>query len=415
MNEIINLRVTFRSSPIQILEKFTFKDINKAYRYFKKYSNLDEFIILQTCNRIEIFGVGKNCNINKIKKLWFKFIKLNEIELQRKLETSESDYAYQHLLKITSGIDSMVIGEEQILHQIKESVATAKRMKCIGSFLNSLFDKSIKIGIEIRKNTGINKNGGTSIGTVATKIVESNMNNLNSKKILLVGTGMASTIIAKSLTNRKYDFFVISRNFNRAKLFTKNIGGNPLEFSEKNFRFDEYDVIFVVISAASHIIKYKNLINTIKKRPNGIMILDLSNPRAVDEKISTLQNIKLINLDQISNMVYKNMKTGMQKTTKIKKIINKELIALKSYMNRLEAEPTINEIFRNTNELRINELHKALKMLGEKDDARIKIIDELTKSIIECVLSKPMNNLRQTSEGGDFEIINVIKKIFDYN
>ena len=108
-------------------------------------------------------------------------------------------------------------------------------MKCIGTFLNSLFDKSIKMGIEIRKHTGINKNGGTSIGTVATKIAESNANNLSSKKILLIGTGMASTIIAKSLKNRKYDFFVISRNFNHAKLFTKNIGGKPLQFNEKNF------------------------------------------------------------------------------------------------------------------------------------------------------------------------------------
>ncbi|MBP2624446.1 MAG: glutamyl-tRNA reductase [Nitrosopumilaceae archaeon] len=413
MNNVINLRVTFRNSPIHILEKFTFKDIGKAYKYFKKYSELDEFIILQTCNRIEIFGLGKNYDVNKIKKLWFKLIKLTDGELHNRLETSENDYVYQHLLKITSGIDSMVIGEEQILHQIKESVIIAKKMKCIGTFLNSLLDKSIKMGIEIRKHTGINKNGGTSIGTVATKIAESNVNNLSSKKILLIGTGMASTIIAKSLKNRKYDFFVISRNFNHAKLFTKNIGGKPLQFNEKNFRFDEYDVIFVVVSTATHIIKYKNLIEN--NNHNEIIILDLSNPRAVDEKISTLQNIKLINLDQISNMVYKNMKSGMQKTIKIKKIINKEMIILRSYMNRLEAEPTISEIFRSTNKLRIRELNKALKMLDEKDDTRIKIINELTKSIIECVLSKPMNNLRQTSEIGNFEVINIIKKMFDYN
>ena len=109
------------------------------------------------------------------------------------------------------------------------------------------------------------------------------------------------------------------------------------------------------------------------------------------------------------------MKSGMQKTIKIKKLINKEMIILRSYMNRLEAEPTISEIFRSTNKLRIKELNKALKMLDEKDDTRIKIINELTKSIIECVLSKPMNNLRQTSEIGNFEVINIIKKMFDYN
>ena len=114
-----------------------------------------------------------------------------------------------------------------------------------------------------------------------------------------------------------------------------------------------------MVSTATHIIKYKNLIEN--NNHNEIIILDLSNPRAVDEKISVLQNIKLINLDQISNMVYKNMKSGMQKTIKIKKLINKEMIILRSYMNRLEAEPTISEIFRSTNKLRIKELNKALK------------------------------------------------------
>lgn len=414
MNKIINLRVTFRKSSIHILEKFTFKNINEAYRHFKKHLKLDELIILQTCNRIELFISAKNYDISEIKKSWFKLTKLTRLELEKRFELDENDDAYYHLLRITSGIDSMVIGEEQILHQIKESILVAKKMGCVNSFLNLLFDKALKMGLEIRKTTNINKNGGTSIGTVATKIVESNVNELNSKKILLIGTGMASTIIAKSLKIRKYNFFVTSRNFDHAKSFARKIGGTPLQFQKEIFRIYDYDVIFVVVSTATNVIKY-NYVTKTKNKSHTTVILDLSNPRAVDEKIALLRNIKLIDLDQVSNMIQINTKIGMKKTMEIKKMIEKKAIKLKLYMNRLEAEPTINEIFRKTNKLRITELQKALKMLGEKDNSRIRIIDELTKSIVECALSRPMNNLRNVSENGNFEIINNIKKIFDYN
>ena len=116
---IINARVTFRNSPIHILEKFTIKDIDTAYQQFKEHSELDECVIIQTCNRIELFGKSKTDNIDKIKKTWASIAGLDEETFEENIEFVENHDALHHLLKLTSGLDSMVLGEEQILGQIK--------------------------------------------------------------------------------------------------------------------------------------------------------------------------------------------------------------------------------------------------------------------------------------------------------
>ena len=128
MNQnIINARVTFRNSPIHILEKFTIKDVENAYEQFKKHSGLDECVIIQTCNRIELFGKSKTYDLDKIKKTWASLTGLEEEVFNENLEFVENKEALYHLLKLTSGLDSMVLGEEQILGQIKNSILLLER------------------------------------------------------------------------------------------------------------------------------------------------------------------------------------------------------------------------------------------------------------------------------------------------
>ena len=124
--KIINARVTFRNSPIHVLERFTLRDLELAYEHFKQHSGLDECVIVQTCNKIELFGTGKNYNIEKIKKTWASLSGLEESAFKESLEINENKQVFEHLLKLTSGLDSMVIGEEQILGQIKNSITSAR-------------------------------------------------------------------------------------------------------------------------------------------------------------------------------------------------------------------------------------------------------------------------------------------------
>lgn len=413
MSNIINARVTFRNSPIHILEKFTFKDLDSAYESFRTHSDLRELVILQTCNRVEIFGSAENMSVEKIKKTWASLSGLEEVAFKENFEVAEDNQVYEHLLKITAGLDSMVVGEEQILGQVKDAITTAKEMKTSGEHLNTLFDRAIKIGTRVRNATGISK-GTISVGSMAVKLAEENIDELKLKKILLIGTGEAATLVAKSLNKRGYEFFVTSRTMERSKAFAETVGGTPIGFEDILSGFSNYDVLFVATIAPYFLVTFDRIRDAIAKKSGGMMILDLSNPRTVDEKVATISGIKMMNLDQIAEMVDKNIRYRSNQRTTAEKIISEELPVLEAHMRRLEVEPVVKEIFKDVDVRRTKELEKALRMLGETDQSKIKIIEDLTKAVVEGIISTPMNNLRKASEQADDNLLDAATKLFDY-
>ncbi len=414
MNQnIINARVTFRNSPIHILEKFTIKDIDNAYQQFKKHSELDECVIIQTCNRIELFGKSKTDNADKIKKTWASIAGLDEETFEENIEFVENHDALHHLLKLTSGLDSMVLGEEQILGQIKNSITSARESKASGQHLNTLFDKAIRMGTRIRNSSGIGK-GGISVGSMAVKLAEENIDELKTKEILLIGTGEVSTLVAKSLQRRGYAFKVTSRTIGRSETFCETMGGNPIKFEEILSGFDKYDIIFVATTAPYFLVTQDRITNAMKNKSNGMMILDLSNPRTVDEKVATIKGVKLMNLDQIAEMVEKNMNARLNKVKTVENIIREEISVLEASMKRLAAEPLVTDVFKSIENLREKELQKALQMLDEKDEKKVKIIEELTKAVVESIVSTPMNNIRKASEQGQPDVLELATRLFDY-
>ena len=412
-NEIINARVTFRKSPIHVLERFTFSNIKNAYSSFRDDSGLNECVILQTCNRVEIFGVGNETDIEKIKKTWATLAGLEENAFLDNLEYSSGTDVFHHLLNLTSGLDSMVLGEEQILGQIKNSITDARENKWSSEHLNTLFDKTIRVGTRIRNSTGISK-GSVSIGSMAVKLAEENVDDMKSKEILLIGTGEAASLVAKSLKRRGYPFYVSSRTIQRSESFSKTVGGKPVDFNEILTGLGKYDIIFVATSAPYFLVTFERIQEALKQKDGGIMLLDLSNPRTVDEKVAQLNKIKLMNIDQIAEMVDKNMRSRIGQRNTAEQIINEELPVVQATMKRLEAEPIVKDVFKNIDNLRSKELQKALSMLGEIDEDKKKIVDDLTKAIVESIVSTPMNNLRKETEQGNDDLLNAVTKLFDY-
>ena len=412
-NEIINARVTFRKSPIHVLERFTFNDITNAYSSFRDDSGLNECVILQTCNRVEVFGIGNQTDIEKIKKTWASLAGLEENAFLDNLEYSKGKDVFHHLLNLTSGLDSMVLGEEQILGQIKNSITNAREKKWSSEHLNTLFDKTIRVGTRIRNSTGISK-GSISVGSMAVKLAEENVDDMKSKQILLIGTGEAAALVAKSLNRRGYAFSVSSRTIQRSESFSKTVGGKPVDFNEILTGLGKYDIVFVATSAPYFLVTFERIQEALKQKSGGMMLLDLSNPRTVDEKVAELNNIKLMNIDQIAEMVDKNMRSRVGQKNTAEQIINEELPVVEASMKRLEAEPIVKDVFKNIDNLRNKELQKALNMLGDLDDDKKKIVDELTKAIVESIVSTPMNNLRKETEQGNDDLLEAVSKLFDY-
>ena len=431
--KIINARVTFHNSPIHVLERFALRDVGDAYRQFCRGSGLDECVIIQTCNRVELFArSGPEGGAEQMKRTWASLTGLDRSAFDENVEVSEGHDAIHHLLKLTSGLDSMVLGEEQILGQIKDSIASARQARSSGRHLNTLFDKAIRIGTRIRNTTGIGR-GGISVGSMAVKLAEENIDDMKSRRILLIGTGEVSTLVAKSLLRRGYAFDVTSRTMGRARSFCESMGGNPVRFEDVLSGFAGYDAMFVATTAPYSLVTYERISQAVSsgagrsgddrgagpgpdsvRDRRGMMILDLSNPRTVDERVATISGVKLMNLDQISEMVEKNMAARTGKVRAVEDTIREEVGALESSMRRLAAEPIAERVFKNIELLRTRELKKAIRTMNETDPARIKIIDDLTREVVESIVSPPINNLRKASERGDSGMVDLADRLFDY-
>ena len=195
--------------------------------------------------------------------------------------------------------------------------------------------------------------------------------------------------------------------------FLKRLGGKPIKFEDVLSGFNNYEIIFVATTAPYFLVSFDRMKDSMKNK-SGTMILDLSNPRTVDEKVATIPGIKLMNIDQIAEMVDKNMKKRREKVSTVENIISEEVPIIEATMKRLDAEPLVKDVFTNADSMRIKELQKALQMLGETDEKRIKIIDELTKAVVESIVSTPMNNLRKASEQGNPELLEIASKLFNY-
>ena len=417
-SQFVNLRVTFKNSPIHVLEKFTFKDIYSAYRTLINSTELEECLILQTCNRVEIYGAGNNPQHDKIIELWSSLIGSNIDEVKSNVIIDEGKEAIKHLAKLTSGLDSLVVGEDQILGQVKRSLEFSRKNGFSGPNLNILFDRTIKIGTKVRTSTGINR-GSVSVGSMAVNLAYEYFDDINEKEILLIGSGEGASLIAKALKQRNIGFFITSRTFDRARSFSDTVAGIPIPFDEALQKLNEnIDIVFISTVAPYYLLTYDRMANIMQKREKGLMIFDLSNPRTVEDKIATLNNVKLVNIDQISEIVEKNVRKRKKEIESAEKIIEEEIFLINETLKRKSSEPVIITIFKDADAIRERELKKALSLMRNKiDEKDMKVFEQFSYALIEGILSTPMNNLRREfsqNNKNNSELINLAMKLFNY-
>jgi glutamyl-tRNA reductase len=411
---IVNVRVTFKNIPIYKLERFSFKDITAACESFKKIPGVSECVIVQTASRVEIFtvsimekeapdvrrGEGKNLIIHKIKEIWTSLTELEEYDrdhFDQTIEVYEDADVYMHLLRLAAGLESIVVGNEGVMDDVKTAISKAKSANVSGRILNQLFDSSIRIATRIRNATEISK-GVKSIGDIAVKIAEENAGLDGKKQVLLIGTGETAAMVAKSLNKKGYAFDITSMIIERATGFSKVLGGKPVKFQDVLKGFDKFDIIFVATTADYFVITYDKIRIVMENKKKGTMMLDISDPRMVDDTVSTLPGIKLMFRDQITEMDERNIRAKEDKVHVVEKMISKEIPIIAATMNRLDPEHSVKDVFVTVDSLRKKELEKALQMLGETDEEKIKIIDELTKAVVENIISVPANSSKKAPE-----------------
>jgi glutamyl-tRNA reductase len=416
--QVINARVTFRNAPIHLLEKFAFIDIDYAYKKILENCNIRECVIIQTCNRVEVFATGTGPYEKKLLEVWGSIVGLPVDEIKNTAEISKDRDVVLHLLKLASGLDSLVIGEDQILGQVKRAFDFANKKHYAGSNLLVMFDRAVKVGSKVRTSTSLNK-GSISIGSIAVNLAEEYFEDLKSKGIILIGTGEGASLVAKSLKQRDINFLVTSRTFQRAKSFADTVGGEPTPFEKALEILHEIDLIFISTTAPYYLVTYDRIEKAMSKRENGMMILDLSNPRTVEERVASVSKVKLINMDQIAEIVEKNTRSRKNEIGSAERLIDIEMNSMHTMYKRKKADPIVDSVFKNVDTIRDRELKKAFSILGKKiGPEESKIIEKLSYAIVEGILSSPMNNLRKEmekcNEKEEDDFMKFIIKLFSY-
>ena len=343
---------------------------------------------------------GKYLVINKIHETWQSLTELEEHDIDhfdQIFEVYKNTDVYSNLLRLATGLDSLVLGRLEVLDDIKASITSAKLAKVSGRILNKLFDSSLQIATRIRDSTEISK-GITSLGELAVKTAEEKAGLDEKKNVLLIGTGETAAMVAKSLNAKDKKFSVTSMTIERATGFSKILGGTPIDFEDALSTLDKFNIIIVATTADYHFINHHRIKRVMEKKKTGTLMLDISSPRAVEDKVSTFPGIKLMFRDQFDEMYEEYLSASKAKVPAVEKMLSKEIPILEETMKQLKPEPIVEDVSANTNLFRMKELKKALAQLGETDEKKIKIIDDLTKAIAEGLVSTPVNNSKKASE-----------------
>ncbi len=411
--QIVNARVTYRNAPIHLLERFAFKDIDKAYKTFLG-AGFRECVILQTCNRVEVYAAAVDNSPHRVTEQWSRAAELSPSDLAS-VEIDQGKAAIIHLMKLASGLDSLVVGEDQILGQVRRAFDYSRSNRYAGSNLAVAFDRALKVGSRVRTATGINK-GNVSIASVAVNLAEEYFDDLKGKNIMLIGTGEAASLVAKVLKRREVGFMVTSRAPERAKSFAETVAGTPIPFDSALEMLSKVDVIFTATKAPYRLITFDRIERAMAERNEGLMIFDLSNPRTVDERVTSLHGVKLVNMDQIAELVGKNMRSRIKEVKSAEKLIEGEMKSVDSKIKRMKAEPVVVSVFKSVDAIREREFQKAMSLLGRRigmEDA--KVVEQLSHAIVEGVLATPMNNLRREIEAAESEeLMRLVAKLFKY-
>ncbi|PAV08177.1 glutamyl-tRNA reductase [Methanosphaera cuniculi] len=390
---LVNLRIDFKIADIETMEA-SYEKLDQINEELHEKLNILEEVTLKTCNRYEIYLiVDEEVNIPTT-----TFI------------VEKNDMAINHILRLASGLESMIMGEDQILGQIKTARKNAIKNKTIGPKLEKLFTKAIHVGQSIRKNTHINE-GGVSIGSGAVELLEEKYGSLEGKNVLIIGAGEMGTVVSKALLEKQTNAMVVAnRTFDKAQALATELDGKAIRFDKLDDAFSNIDIVISATGAPHPIINRERLEKVVNSEHlKEMVLLDLANPRDIEDNVRELE-VKLYNIDDLRYITDKNKEKRVQEAIKAEAIIDEETILLKDSLREMEITPILSSLNIEAEKIRKQELDKTLHMINtnEKDNKKI---DKLTRSITEKMLFNIIANLKQAAKSDDKKTIEAAKKI----
>jgi glutamyl-tRNA reductase len=416
---IINARITHHKSHVSLIETVAFQNPKDSLLELCSMADVDECVILQTCNRTELYIVSKdNKNTPEMTTNYLlKRCGVKSEEASKAIETSMNQDALKHLLRVASGLDSMVVGEDQILGQVWGAYSTAESVNTVGPVLKTAFTRAVSVGRHVRNETELNR-GAVSIGSVAVELAETLLGDLEGKNVLVMGAGEVGTIVAKALARCCPNaIFIANRTYERAVKLAEELKGKAVKFDKLEDVLKDADVVICSTAAPHYLLKKESVCKIMKQRSDrrGLMIIDISSPRNVEESVQDIEGVELHNIDDLRVIANRNKEKRQEKAEKASKMIDAALVLLEQDLKAQSVSNIVSSLFSHAEEIRRKEQTKALNMMGTLDTKKRDVIDGLTFEILEQTLVPIVENLRKAARDDDKQTIDVAVKLLGVN
>tara|TARA_B110000438_G_scaffold86320_1_gene85794 strand:+ start:631 stop:1908 length:1278 start_codon:yes stop_codon:yes gene_type:complete len=415
---LVLVGVNHKTTPVEIREKLAFNQakLEASLEELVSSPEIIENIILSTCNRVEIYARVENTDrgIQLLQDFICDYHSISRGNLDQYFYSFCDNQAVEHLFRVSSSLDSMVLGEAQILGQVKDAYSTARSFSSTGMVLNQLFEKAFNVAKKVREETGISERG-VSISSAAVELAKKIFEDLENHSVMLVGTGEMAELAAKHLISYGVKtVYVASRTYERAAALAQTLNGCALDFEAFKEEMHKADIIITSTAAPTFIIQKEMMEKAIQKRKNKpIFLIDIAVPRDIAPEVNELENVYLYDIDDLQNVVNANMEERQKEAENAMDIIKHEVTKFNNWFSTLDAVPTIVEMRNRAEGMRKIEVEKNLKNMDHLSTNDKESIHLLTQSIVNKILHKPTINLKKKTQSQDGHIyLKAIRHLF---
>ena len=397
---IVVVGLSHKTAAVEVREKLSIPEakIEESIRHLLAYPHIEEVTIISTCNRLEIYAVvtETEAGITEINQFLAEISQTPLRQLRRHLFILLHQDAIRHLMRVSAGLESLVLGEGQILAQVKTTHKLGMKYKGMGRLLDRLFKQAIGAGKRVRTETSIGT-GAVSISSAAVELVDSKKDDLSQEKVAIIGAGKMSKLLVKHLISKgATDITIVNRSVKRAEDLAKKFTQAQLKLEALGNMMSvvaNSDIVFTSTGATQPILNKANL-STLTNL-DSLMLVDISVPRNVASDVSELESIESYNVDDLKQVVAQNHATRREMAKEAEILLEHEIQAFEMWWQSLETVPTISCLRTKIEQIREQELEKALSRLGsEFAEKHQEVIEALTRGIVNKILHEPMVQLR---------------------
>jgi glutamyl-tRNA reductase len=405
---IVLLGLSHHSAPLEVRERLTFPAdaLEGALERLTSRETLREGLILSTCNRTELLGHTGSGGVRDGAEAMREFLAAERRfpleELDRYCYRMADREAVHHLFRVTASLDSMVLGEVQILKQVKDAHQAALRARSIGAVLDPLLRKAIGVAKRVRTETGIARHP-TSISYAAVSLARTIFEDLSGRKIILIGAGKMGELAARHLLERGVEsIYVANRSHPRAVELARTFDGEAVHFDRILETLEKVDIAISSTASPQPILRYEDVLRLIRVRKNRpIFFIDIAVPRDIEPRVNTIDNVYLYDLDDLAGVVAAGRAVREAEARQAEEIVRREAEAFHAWARTLDLSPVIADVRQRLDRVRTDELERYRSRLAGLTPEQRKAVEEMTGSLLNKLLHHPIRALKGAVQGGD--------------